>query len=727
MSIDRRAVVGRHDIRLSEPSPGLVVSVGNGDFAFTADITGLQTFTAYHHAGSVRPSLEGDRVTNTCTMSTWGWHEVPNPEGFEVADATSPYPTRRGSVDYPDRPSMREMMALAMQGGPTERADRAGMWLIDNPHRIDLGRIGLELRAEMGAEPETDPSVLDHVDQRVDLWRGVVTSTFTYRGEPVEVVTVASPTSSGIAFRVTSPLLATGRAVVRVAFPAPAGGFSTAHDWGRTDGHTTEVDAGPSSAVVHRVMDATAYDLDLSWTSGTLSAHGHRLVLASQAPSLEVVATFRSVAGPGSEWAGEQASGGESGPAAGFAATLAAAERFWESFWTSGGAIDTSGSTDPRAAELERRVVLSQYLTRVHGGGLTPPQETGFVTNSWQGKFHLEMHWWHAAHFALWGRPALLERSLSWYEAVHDRARATASRQGYRGARWPKQVGPEGRESPSDIGALLVWQQPHLMSYADLLHAAHAGDPDRQRRLVERLAPLLDDTADFMADFADEVDGTYHLGPPVMPAQEFYAARDTVDPTFELAYWWYGLEVAQVWRERGGRPRDAGWQRVQDRLAAPLQLHGRYAAVGNETATRPDDHPSMLMAYGFVPPTPLIDGAVVRATLDWVLDNWEWPTAWGWDFPVMAMTAARVSDGEAAVGLLLRDALKNAYDAAGHNPQMGSFLPLYLPGNGGLLAAVALMVAGWDDGGPLPGIPADGTWRVRHEGLVAWPSPRSPL
>ncbi|HPZ51244.1 MAG TPA: hypothetical protein PLA44_15440, partial [Propionibacteriaceae bacterium] len=351
-------------------------------------------------------------------------------------------------------------------------------------------------------------------------------------------------------------------------------------------------------------------------------------------------------------------------------------EQFWAEFWLSGGAIDVAGSSDPRAHELERRLVLSQYLTRVHGGGLTPPQETGFVTNSWQGKFHLEMHWWHSAHFALWGRPELLEKQLGWYESIHDVARTTAREQGYAGARWPKQIGPAGRESPSDIGALLVWQQPHLMSYADLLHAAYDGDAEKQRALVDRLAPLLEDTAAFMADYADEIDGTFHLGPPLMPAQEHYLARETSDPTYELAYWWYGLEVAQIWRERQGLPRNADWQKVQDNLAQPSLIDGRYAAVGGESATRPDDHPSMLMAYGFVPPTPVIDGQRVRTTLDWVLDNWEWPTAWGWDFPVMAMTAARVSDGEAAVEVLLRDAVKNQYDEVGHNPQMGSFLPL---------------------------------------------------
>src|SRR5690606_7071698 len=101
-----------------------------------------------------------------------------------------------------------------------------------------------------------------------------------------------------------------------------------------------------------------------------------------------------------------------------------------------GAAVDLAGCTDPRAAELERRIVLSQYLTAIQCAGSMPPQETGLTCNSWRGRSHLEMHWWHAAHFALWGRPALLERSMDWYRRILPRAQETAHLQGCRGARW---------------------------------------------------------------------------------------------------------------------------------------------------------------------------------------------------------------------------------------------------------------------------------------------------
>ena len=168
----------------------------------------------------------------------------------------------------------------------------------------------------------------------------------------------------------------------------------------------------------------------------------------------------------------------------------------WNRFWSTGGAIDLSGSTDPRWRELERRIVLSQYLTAIQCAGRFPPQETGLTFNSWEGKFHLEMHWWHAAQFALWDRLPLLERSLGYYDAILPKARATAARQGYAGARWPKMTSPTGDESPSNVGPFLVWQQPHPIFYAELVYRARP-----TRETLERFRAVVFATAEFMASF----------------------------------------------------------------------------------------------------------------------------------------------------------------------------------------------------------------------------------
>lgn len=90
--------------------------------------------------------------------------------------------------------------------------------------------------------------------------------------------------------------------------------------------------------------------------------------------------------------------------------------RAWEKFWNSGAAIDLSESSDPRWKELERRIVLSQYVMRVNEAGSLPPQESGLLNNGWYGRFHFEMIWWHGVHYALWDRWDLLNKSLHVYQ-----------------------------------------------------------------------------------------------------------------------------------------------------------------------------------------------------------------------------------------------------------------------------------------------------------------------
>ena len=694
--IDREALVRRHAVTIDSPDPELVLTVGNGDFAYTADITGMQTFTAFHDQSlAVR---EGRTAINTATMSTWGWHEMPNPEGYVLDDSMSQHQTRRGPVSYPDRHDMEG----AMRGQLSEE-NRAGAWLNANPQRLDLGRIGFAFRDDTGTTVELTPGDLDRTRQTLDPWTGTMRSVFSWAGSEVEVTTVADPSSSTVAFRVRSGLLSSGRLAVAIRFPYAHAGFFQTSDWSSPERHRSVISVpGANRATIHRALDATRYSVHLAFTGGSVRGTGapHHFELTAATGEVELVASF--------------VDRGDGGEPASFDQVIARSEEHWRAFWMSGAAIDFTGSTDPRAMELERRVVLSQYQTAVNSAGVMPPQETGLVTNSWSGKFHLEMHFWHGAHFATWGRPDLLRRSLDWYRTILPQARATAERQGYPGARWPKQTGPDGRESPDPIGSFLIWQQPHILYLLELVwRASTSGD---RATLLTDFAEVVEATAAFIAGFAEERDGEYHLLPPVMPAQEFYDVTSTEDPTFELAYWWWGLEIAQRWRERAGAARDEAWAGIQGGLARPHVEGGHYTAIATEPYLRRDDHPALLAAYGMVPPTPVIDPHVMNATLADVVGDWDWPSAWGWDFPVMAMTAIRLRQPEVALDALLRNEVKNRYTAVGHNPQIHSILPLYLPGNGALLAVVSLLATA--DGG-LPSFPAD--WVVAAEGFVPWP------
>ena len=151
-----------------------------------------------------------------------------------------------------------------------------------------------------------------------------------------------------------------------------------------------------------------------------------------------------------------------------------ATQKFWHKFWTETAFVDFGQCTDPRAKELERRVVLSQYLTRINCANNMPPQETGLTYNSWFGRPHLEMTWWHAVDFALWNQPKVVEQMLQWYnKTAAPVAKKIAQRQGFKGIRWMKMTDPWAGEAPSNTGSFLTWQQPHYIYLAEEMYRAN--------------------------------------------------------------------------------------------------------------------------------------------------------------------------------------------------------------------------------------------------------------
>lgn len=709
MSLDRRAVVDRHALVLGGLDPASPISVGNGELCLTVDPTGFQTFPERYPVPDPSGRSAG---TLLGTLSQWGWHSTPGPtdaDPDELLDRERRlYVTPRGEVPYVDGPAMTGADDSAMGAGAT--------WLRANPHRLDLGRVGL-----VGAGGTPLRGVLTEVRQRLDLWHGVVSSACTLDGLRLEVTTACHPELDAVAWRVVAPDGGADRLAVRLAFPYGSQAWADAADWSRPDAHASVLRPAPGGVVVDRLFDGApdpTYRVLVRVPEGTpvTQVGPHEVLVPLRRDGLELVVAFVRV---GRRSAGAGAAAPADLPDS--VQVLAASRAHWPGFWGRGAALDVGGTTDPRAPELERRVVLSQYLTAVNCAGSLPPQETGLTCNSWRGRFHLEMHLWHGAHFALWGRPDLLERSMGFYDRALAAARATAARQGYDGARWPKQVGPDARESPSHIGPFLLWQQPHVIHLAELLRLAADRAGGAGDAVVQRYGHLVDATARFMASVAEPgPDGRYHLGPPIVPAQESYAhLRDRAcDPPFELASWVWALGVAQDWRRRAGLAPEPRWDEVRAGLTPPPVRDGRYAAIGVEPWTVRDDHPSMVYGLGVLPDTGYLDRATVAATLDGVLADWDWASTWGWDFPALAMTATRLGRRAQAVDLLLTDTPKNTYLPNGHNRQTPS-LPLYLPGNGGLLLAVAVMVAGWPGSPPLPGLPED--WSVRHEGFVRAP------
>ncbi len=662
--------------------------MGNGELAVAVDITGLQSYPDAHPHASIHGEPEG---TLLGTMAQWGWHSVPIADGARLADALRTYDTPRGPVTYVDL----DTTARGPDGDVGTDDERT---LRNNPHRLHLGLVGFDLPVEIES--------LRDVEQHLDLWTGVLSSRFRVPGQEVtQVTTAVHPCEDVLAVRVEGYV-----PPVSLRFGYGSESWTNALDLSAPGAHTTVLEGGDGRWRIHRRLDATRYTADVTTDGEAELVEQHRVGVTTTGPSLSLTVRLREGEAPAVATSLDE--------------VLVACEDQWPTFWRSGAAVDLGEVEDPRAHELERRIVLSQYLTRVNCAGTLPPAETGLLTNSWRGRFHLEMHWWHAAHFATWGRPELLERSLGWYQRILPEAQRIAARQGYRGARWPKQVAPDGRESPSDIGPFLLWQQPHPIHLAELVRRAvrHRDGDAAARTVTERYREVVIESAELMADVVSATDAGFALGPPLVPAQESYARlrHRLTNPTFELAYWRWALLVAAEWSRELGLPERTRWIEVADGMVSPLTRAGRYEAIDVDPFTIRTDHPSMVAALGLVPPTGLIEEEVMSSTFDGVLADWDWESTWGWDYGMLAMTAARLGRGTDAVDALLLPAAKNHHGSHGHNVQSPT-LPAYLPGNGALLSAVALMVAGWDGGPERPGLPP--TWSVRHEGFVRAPGP----
>lgn len=668
------------------------LTVGNGAFAYTVDATGMQSFPVYYRNG-----------VPLGTQSEWGWNSFPNTSGFNFEETLKTY----------DFNAEGRQAKYSVQHKESDRHREATEYYRVNPHRLQLGNVGLEIKRRNGETAKVGD--IRGIEQSIDLWTGIIHSVFQVEGQPVEVWTVAGQSSDRLAVKVSSSLIAEGRIKVFLRYPYPTGKFldEAVYYEEESKHHSALLVQNSTMALIEHILSGITYFTRFQSTAGHYAHKGkHHFVFTpnTQSDTFELICSFAAK----NEFDESKLS---------YKQTEKESTASWAAYWKSGAAVDFAGSTDPRAQELERRVVLSQYLTKVQCAGSNPPQETGLTFNSWYGKPHTEMHWWHGVHYALWGRPEIMEKTLAYYFRTFDKAKLLAERQGYQGVRWIKMSDHAGNESPSSVAAFLIWQQPHIIYMSELAYRHHA-----DTSILQLYKELVFATADFMADYAyyDNKKDRYNLGLGVIPAQEVFKAAETKNPTYELAYWDWALRTALRWKERLGEAPVQKWKEVIDKLA-PLPVQDN-VYLATETATDSytfpkwmTDHPAVLGALGMVPNSTKLDTAIMKNTWDTVWSKWHWKDTWGWDFPMTAMNAARLDLPQKALDALFMDIQTNTYLKNGHNYQ-DDRLRIYLPGNGGLLTAVAMMLEGWDDSaGEFPGFPKDGTWKISKEGFKKMP------
>lgn len=697
--INRLDIIASFNPHLTDINPQSPLSVGNGRFCYTADITGMQTLYEEYSA-----------ETPLCTMAEWGWHtkKADNEKGFYTLDDVrmTPYNYCKRTVTYP---------RVKYEGN-----EAAYDWVRQNPHKFNLAKIGLYFHNK--------PIKADNIyciNQTLDVTTGILKSSFRLNvnrhnnvrtlnnimadnintnatiDNLVTVYTVCDDNSDTVAFHISSGLLQCGLSI-NIAFPYASCDI-TGSDWNDTDGHSDFLKASH----IRRQIDDTAYYVNFNINGTDTSQHTANNSIITSDSNVTINKCNNSAAATiksnGIHSYNITTIADELNMSVNFNKsihtpatydTIAGNSRhFWHNYWTTGKFLNSDNK------ELMRRVILSQYLLVINDSGYIPPAETGLTCNSWYGKAHLEMHYWHMAWAPLWGHPELLTRSFDWYIDILDEAKKNASRNGYKGARWTKMVSYTGSDCPSKIAPLLVWQQPHIINMLQMVIDNNTSDDFDVKAYMNKYWILVKETAVFIADYLvyDPVSDIYNIEAPVIPVQERHLPEDTRNPIFELAYFRYGLLIAAKWAYKLGFTDEASqWHNIAMHIA-PLPINDDvYIAHSNcpDTFTnKAIDHPLMLQIYGMLDnygAEDIVDKDIYRNTLMKVIDVWDYSTLWGWDFAVIAMAAHKLGLDDIALEQLLINSPKNDYVESGNNRQNSrKDLPLYLPGNGSLLLAAA--------------------------------------
>ncbi|MGO1245522.1 MAG: hypothetical protein ACTMH4_15690, partial [Sphingobacterium sp.] len=213
-AIDRKTVVERHNVTNNSMDTLASLTVGNGTFAYTVDATGMQTFADKYVNG-----------VSLGTQSEWGWNSFDNDRDYTFDETLKSYDFNNEGRDA--KYSIQHKVSGTREQQATE-------YFRVNPHRLQLGNVGLELHLASGELAGVQD--IQNIEQTLDLWTGLIHSKFSLEGQPVEVYTAAGQAADQAAVQVSSPLIAKGRLKVFIRYPFPSGKFlDDAAFYGNTD------------------------------------------------------------------------------------------------------------------------------------------------------------------------------------------------------------------------------------------------------------------------------------------------------------------------------------------------------------------------------------------------------------------------------------------------------------------------------------------------------------
>jgi len=274
----------------------------------------------------------------------------PNPEGYSLNDALELYAVGGRQV-------------LTSLGSSRRRVFSAASWLRANPHRLHLGQIGLHWLKADGSPARIED--LARPRQLLDLWPDCSAANSNSTGS-----------RSRCAPYVTRRATCWRYALNRRSWPWGVWRSGWLFPMAATSGAMERI-GGPRIATRRRLPSQAARPTSFAWwIQAVISSapfvpsrkgFGPRAITSTRSRNRMVgrwrpFLPFRHRGRRLAAWV---------------RCRLRGVRPALAQFWQGGGAIDLSACSDPRAGELERRIVLSQYLTAIQCAGSMPPPGNG--------------------------------------------------------------------------------------------------------------------------------------------------------------------------------------------------------------------------------------------------------------------------------------------------------------------------------------------------------------
>lgn len=331
--------------------------------------------------------------------------------------------------------------------------------------------------------------------------------------------------------------------------------------------------------------------------------------------------------------------------------------------------------------ELVKKMVLSKYLLHVNSTGIYPPQESGLTYNCWNSKFHLEMHLIHSLWNIYNNHVGDLVKSFDYYLSIMPSSLKRASLNGYKGLRFPKMTGPDGENSPSNIGPLLIWQAPHILFMLQEIYYLY-----NKENIIKKYEPLISGTIDFMISFLTLKDSKYQMLDPLLEACESIPLDRCQNPSFELEYWRYTLErQPKIDTVLYGHQR-YDYLDITSKIITPKEDDGIYLKTYGviDKYDLYKDHPTEGFLMSFFK-SKIVDKEKMVKTIDYILKNMDLSSYWGWDFPFLGLSLLNCGEIEKSIEVTQLNTINNQYLYNGYNTSPRDDLKAYLPGNGAFL------------------------------------------